>query len=43
MGFKKLAGYSGAVVLCFMLCSGATVGAQNETAAPLVTVYQDPT
>ena len=43
MEFKKLAGYSSAVVLGFMLLSGAMVEAQNKTAAPSITVYQDPT
>jgi hypothetical protein len=43
MGIKKLARYSSAVVLCFMLYGGATIEAQNKTAAPSITVYQAPT
>jgi hypothetical protein len=43
MGIKKFARYSSGVVLCFMLYGGATIEAQNKTAAPLITVYQDPT
>lgn len=43
MVFKKLAKYSGAVVLGLMLSSSITAQAQNKTAAPSITVYQDPT
>ena len=43
MGIKTLGRYSSAVALCLMLFSGATVEAQNKTAAPSITVYQDPT
>jgi hypothetical protein len=42
MGINKFARYSSAVVLCFMLYLGATIAAQNKTAAPSITVYQDP-
>ena len=43
MEFKKLAEYSSAVVLGFMLLSGVMVEAQNKAAAPSITVYQSPT
>ncbi len=43
MGFKRFGGRWSAVVLCFMLYFGATIEAQNKTAAPSITVYQDPT
>jgi hypothetical protein len=43
MGIKKFARCSSAAVLCFMLYGGATIEAQNKTAAPSITVYQDPT
>jgi len=43
MGIKKFARYSSGVVLCFMLHDGATIEAQNKTAVPSITVYQDPT
>lgn len=43
MGINKLARYSSGVVLCFTLYFGATIEAQNKTAAPSIAVYQDPT
>ena len=43
MGIQKFVRHSSAVVVCFLLYSGATVAAQNKTAAPSITVYQDPT
>ena len=42
MGVRKLSGYAGAVALGLMLFAGAIVQAQNKTAAPSITVYQDP-
>ena len=41
MGIKRFARYSSGVFLCFMLYGGATIEAQNKTAAPSITVYQD--
>jgi hypothetical protein len=43
MEIKQLARYLNAVALGFMLVCGATIEAQNKTAAPSITVYQDPT
>jgi hypothetical protein len=43
MGLKKFAGRWSGVVLCFMLYGGATIEAQNKTAAPSIMVYQAPT
>jgi len=43
MGNKKFALYLSGLVACFMLYGGATIEAQNKTAAPSITVYQDPT
>ena len=40
---KKFALYLSGLVVCFMLYAGAFAGAQNKTAAPSITVYQDPT
>jgi hypothetical protein len=42
MGFTRLAGRWGAFVLCFLLFGGGTIEAQNKSAAPSITVYQDP-
>jgi len=43
MGNEKFALYLSGVVVCFMLYAGAAAEAQNKTAAPSITVYQDPT
>jgi len=43
MGIKKFARYLSGAVFCFVLYGGATIEAQNKTAAPSIMVYQSPT
>ena len=40
---KKFALYLSGLVACFVAYAGTAVLAQKKTAAPSITVYQDPT